>query len=141
MVFNSTPSAIDDTVVVNGVSIPVVFDSTQCEKPSSGTSSCTAANGSPYIAVSGSGSISLGNSIEIEGSVSAGTGSPVTLTNVTVFVGQGPAFQGSGTPPTINPTAIGLLLTQRSRARSRAEAAAPTRSTAQARPASSGSAA
>ena len=109
--FNSTPSAIDDTVVVNGVSIPVVFDSTQCEKPASGTSSCTAANGSPYIAVSGSGSINLGNSIEIEGSVSTGTGSPVTLTNVTVFVGQGPAFLGSGTPPTINPTAIGLLLT------------------------------
>ena len=106
--FNSTPSAIDDTVVVNGVSIPVVFDSTQCEKPSSGSSSCTATNGSPYISVSGSGSINLGNSIEVEGSVSAGTGSPVTLTNVIVFVGQGPALESNGT--TINPTAIGLLL-------------------------------
>ena len=65
-------------------------------------------DGSPYIAVSGSGSINLGNSIEVEGSVSAGTGSPVTLTNVTVFVGQGPALVSNGT--TINPTAIGLLL-------------------------------
>ena len=104
--FNSTPSAINDTVVVGGVSIPVVFDSTQCESSATG-SQCTAKT-TPYINVSGSGSISLGNFIEVEGTFSAGTGSPATIANVTVFVGQGPAFTDS--KGTLNPTARGVLL-------------------------------
>ena len=104
--FNSTPSAIDETVVVGGVSIPVVFDATQCESSATG-SQCTAKT-TPYINVSGSGSISLGNFIEAEGTFSAGTGSPATISNVTVFVGQGPAFTDS--QGTLNPTARGVLL-------------------------------
>ena len=104
--FNSTPSAINDTVVVNGISIPVAFDSTQCESSQTG-SSCTATT-SPYIAVSGSGSISLGNFIEVEGTFGAGTGSPANISSVTVFVGQGPAFTDS--KGTLNPTARGVLL-------------------------------
>ena len=98
--FNSSTSAIDDTVVVNGVTIPVVFTS-----PGQ-----IAKNGQPYISVSGSGVLSLGGFVEIEGqnfSWNNQTMQPAVGTLI-VFLGQGPAFLSDGT---LNPTARGVFLT------------------------------
>ena len=97
--FNDTKLAINDTVVVNGVSIPIVFTSSQEQT-----------GGDPYVAVSGSGSVSLGNFVEIEGNFSWSTSTPTSPQGqsppLTIFLGQGPGFEGT----TLNPTARGLYL-------------------------------
>ena len=86
-------SAVDEQVVVGDVTIPVVF--TDAQKATSATA--------PYISVSGSGTIKVGDFIEVTGGYSAGA-----LTNGTIFVGQGPLTLTDGTT---NPNAHGLLLT------------------------------
>ena len=91
--FNGTMSAVDEQVVVGDVTIPVVF--TDAQKATSATA--------PYISVSGSGTIKVGDFIEVTGGYSAGA-----LTNGTIFVGQGPLTLTDGTT---NPNAHGLLLT------------------------------
>ena len=96
---NSTGQTIDDTVTVGGVAIPVVFKPGEEGSPTA-----------PFLAVVGSGSLALGTPpfVEVEGSVSFATTGPTSPTSpITVFVGQGPAFNDDGTA---NATARGAYL-------------------------------
>ena len=100
---NTTTSAVNQTITLNGVPISIVFGSGE-----------VASSGSPFFQVfGGSLSLNIANFVSIEGSFSftnltspprkafAGTG-------VTIFLGQGPAYLSGGV---LNPSAVGLLLT------------------------------
>ncbi|MEX1357669.1 MAG: hypothetical protein WD981_03500, partial [Gaiellaceae bacterium] len=96
---NNTESALEETLVVGGVTIPVRFSETEVRTMSG-----------PFVHFSGSGVIRLGDFVEIRGSVSFGAGE-VSGEDVTVFLGQGPAFLEDGS---INPTARGVYITDAS---------------------------
>src|SRR6202000_223236 len=64
----------------------------------------------PYILIAGSASVTLGNPpfVEIEGSFTAdGSSHSISLGNLFVFLGQGPACTAGTTP---NPTAKGIYI-------------------------------
>ncbi|HEX5859287.1 MAG TPA: hypothetical protein VFY91_14380, partial [Microbacterium sp.] len=94
--YNGTAAAVNQTIAVGGVAVPLVFSET--EKATGGTA---------FVAVSVSGAITLGDFVEIIGTVSFGA-AEVTVTGLTVFVGQGPGFVEGGAR---NPFAKGLYLT------------------------------
>ncbi|MFZ0042703.1 MAG: VCBS repeat-containing protein, partial [Solirubrobacteraceae bacterium] len=102
--FNSTTESINDTVVVNGTTIPIVFNA-NASPPEDYQS------GKPYVSISGSGSVNLGPFLEIEGSFSwdnSPTGPKTPSSPITVFLGQGPAFLSNNA---INPNAQGVYFT------------------------------
>ena len=94
--YNATGGAVDERVEVDGVSLPIVF--TTAEAVSGGT----------WVSVAVSGALRIGDFVEISGTISF-TGSTVTVSNLTIFLGQGPGFLADGT--TLNPLARGLYLT------------------------------
>ncbi|HSF99150.1 MAG TPA: VCBS repeat-containing protein, partial [Ornithinibacter sp.] len=94
--FNSTTSAVDEIVEVAGTPIAIVFGATEVATVSG-----------PFIEVSGSGVIKLGDFVEIRGSVTFGT-TETTFSDVQIFLGQGPGFLDDGSP---NPTARGISVT------------------------------
>ncbi|MCU1583444.1 MAG: hypothetical protein JWO01_2832, partial [Microbacteriaceae bacterium] len=94
--YNGTPTAVNETITVGGIAVPLVF-----------TGAEVATSGAAFIAVSVSGAITLGDFVEIIGSVSFG-GAEIAVTGLTVFVGQGPGFVEGGA---VNPFAKGLYLT------------------------------
>src|SRR3989442_500306 len=91
---NTTTSPDDDTIEVGGVTLVIPFSPTE-----------VAVAGTPFIAFSGSGTLRIGNFIEIEGSF---TGSPASaFGTANIFVGQGPSKLADGSR---NPSAKGILL-------------------------------
>ena len=102
--FNNTGKTFDESIEVGGVTVPVKFGATE-----------TGSAATPFVEVSGSGIIRFGNFVEVAaGGITFGTG-PVTLSNVTIFIGQGPGFLDapSGAPAgTVvrNPDARGLFV-------------------------------
>ncbi len=104
---NTTPGAVNETIPVpdqtsvptGGAALPLVFASNE------------AANGStPFIALTAGGaSLNIGGFVTVNGTVSVDTNGNLTVTNASLFLGQGPAYLADGTTP--NPTARGLLLT------------------------------
>ena len=93
--YNSTGATVDEVVDVNGTPVPILFTSGQV-----GTVAA------PYVLVSGSGTIRLGDFVEIHGTITFGGGT-VTFTDVTFFIGQGPYKNDDGT---INPSAVGIVI-------------------------------
>ena len=93
---NQTTSPVDETMELGGKTINVHFSATEV---------ATAAGA--FLQFSGSGVIKLGDFVEIKGSFTFGGGEQ-TVTDLTVFLGQGPAFLEDGS---INPDARGVLLT------------------------------
>ena len=93
--YNSTGGTVDEVIDVNGTPVPVLFDSTQV-----GTAAA------PYVLVSGSGTIRLGNFVEVHGTLTFDGGSP-SFTGVTFFIGQGPYKNDDGS---LNPSAIGIVI-------------------------------
>ncbi|PYQ02014.1 MAG: hypothetical protein DMF83_24450, partial [Acidobacteria bacterium] len=91
---NTTASAVDETIDVGGVTQVIRFSPAE-----------VATGGSPFIKFAGSGTIRIGNFIEIEGSF---TGSPASaFGTANIFVGQGPSKLADGSR---NPSAAGILL-------------------------------
>src|SRR5256712_8960290 len=91
---NTTTSPVDETIEVGGVTLVIRFSPTE-----------VAVAGTPFIAFSGSGTLRIGNFIEIEGSF---TGSPASaFGTANIFVGQGPSKLADGSR---NPSAKGILL-------------------------------
>src|SRR5262249_47419874 len=89
--FNQTPSNVNETISLNGRTLVINV----------------AAN---TFAFFGSGSLNLGNFVQITGSVAFNsTTHSFTLSNTSLFVGQGPYFGPDGVTP--NPSAQGLSLT------------------------------
>jgi len=79
---NTTTSPIDETIVVGGTRIDVRFTSAQ-----------VASGSTPYLLLSGSGTIKLGDFVEISGTVSYDSSTHVaTGSDLTVFLGQGPFY-------------------------------------------------
>ena len=93
--YNSTGGTVDEVIDVNGTPVPVLFDSAQV-----GTAAA------PYVLVSGSGTIRLGNFVEVHGTLTFDGGSP-SFTGVTFFIGQGPYKNDDGS---LNPSAIGIVI-------------------------------
>ena len=93
--YNSTGSTVDEVVDVNGTPVPILFTSGQV-----GTVAA------PFVLVSGSGTIRLGDFVEIHGTITF-SGGTVTFTDVTFFIGQGPYKNDDGT---INPSAVGIVI-------------------------------
>ena len=96
---NATSGPVDESVTVAGVTYPISFSSTE---------TYDTVNHKAFIDVSGSGTISFGNFIEVEGTINTGSGSHSTSGTVIVFLGQGPAFLDGGA---INPAAHGVYVT------------------------------
>ena len=94
---NQTTSPVDETMEIGGRTINVRFSPTEI---------ATTAGG-PFLQFSGSGTIKLGDFVEIRGTFSFGA-SEVHAHDVTVFLGQGPAFLEDGS---INPDARGVYIT------------------------------
>ncbi|MEU1973056.1 VCBS repeat-containing protein, partial [Microbacterium sp. NPDC019599] len=94
--YNGTTSSVDETITVGGITIPLVFSTEQVADATG-----------PYIALTISGSIKLGDFVEILGSLSV-DGDEVTVSGLTVFIGQGPGFVDGDA---VNPFAQGLYLT------------------------------
>ncbi len=90
--FNGTTGPVDEAVEVGGTVIPIVFTATE---------KASAAN-KPFIAVSGKGTLRLGDFIEISGGLTGTTASGL------VFIGQGPRELKPDVP---NPDAKGILIT------------------------------
>ncbi|HEX4525985.1 MAG TPA: VCBS repeat-containing protein, partial [Gaiellaceae bacterium] len=90
---NTTGKAVDETIVIGGTPLDIKFSAAE-----------SATN--PFVEVSGSGSIRIGNFIELEGSFTASQTSFNATANV--FIGQGPSHLSNGS---INPSARGLYLT------------------------------
>ena len=63
--------------------------------------------GKPFVQIAGKGSIKIGDFIELVGGFTSG-GGVITITDGTLFVGQGPRLLDDGSP---NPNAKGLLIT------------------------------
>ncbi|NMM17214.1 MAG: VCBS repeat-containing protein, partial [Cellulomonas sp.] len=96
--YNGTTTAVDETITVGGVAIPLVFTAGQ-------VATVTA----PYVQVAVSGALKLGDFVEIAGTIAFDSGGgEITVTNLVVFVGQGPGFLAD---QSINPLAKGLFLT------------------------------
>ena len=93
--YNSTGVTVDEVVDVNGTPVPILFTSGQV-----GTVAA------PFVLVSGSGTIRLGDFVEIHGTITF-SGGTVTFTDVTFFIGQGPYKNDDGT---INPSAVGIVI-------------------------------
>ena len=93
--FNSTTQAFDEEIVVGGVTIPVKFASP--DEVRVGTTN--------FVEFAGSGTIRIGDFIEIEGSFTGGPAAGSGTANI--FMGQGPSKLEDGSP---NPTAKGILL-------------------------------
>ncbi|MHB1570233.1 MAG: beta strand repeat-containing protein, partial [Solirubrobacteraceae bacterium] len=94
---NTTNKAINQTLTVAGQPITVKVD----------------ALASPYYQVSAQVALNLDNLVEFYGTFSLGSGAFVA-SNMTLFVGEGPYKQTNGVydpAGTINPNAIGLLIT------------------------------
>ncbi|MFZ1411484.1 MAG: hypothetical protein WAS07_08500, partial [Micropruina sp.] len=98
--YNSTTSAVDETIEVGGVSVPVVFTAAE-------VATVVGVTVTPFVQISGSGTIKLGDFVEIRGSVTFGT-TESTFTDVKIFLGQGPGFNDDGS---VNPTAQGVAIT------------------------------
>ncbi|HEX6130210.1 MAG TPA: VCBS repeat-containing protein, partial [Actinomycetota bacterium] len=94
---NTTTSAVDETIELAGRRLEIRFSATE-----------VATAGGPYIQFSGSGVIRIGDFVEIRGTITF-TGDEASGTDLTVFLGQGPAFLADNT--TINPNARGFYLT------------------------------
>jgi hypothetical protein len=106
--FNSTKLAWDETISVGGIDIPVKFGANETfGHPTAGK---------PFVEISGKGVITLGP-FTIAGSFTLGAADGATFTDLTIFLGQGPAFLDDldpahpDDPPRINPTAQGVYIT------------------------------
>ncbi len=93
---NTTTHAIDETIVVNGTTLTIGFSGTEIAIDAT----------HPFVELSGSGSIRIGNFVELEGSFTASQTSASGTANV--FIGQGPSHLTNGA---INPSARGIYIT------------------------------
>nr|NLI49984.1 hypothetical protein [Propionibacterium sp.] len=96
--YNATTAEVHRSVVVDGTTISLDFGSGEL---------ATASPYAPYVRVSGSGTIKLGDFIEVSGGVSFGSGA-TAVTDARIFVGQGPATLEGGAA---NPAARGVSIT------------------------------
>ena len=98
--FNSTTSAVDEIIEVGGTQVAISFSGTEVALGAGGTD--------PFVEVSGSGTIRLGDFVEVRGGFTFGSTTATAVTDVSVFMGQGPGFLDDGS---INPTARGISVT------------------------------
>ena len=97
--FNSTDRTMDEVVEVGGTEILVHFGT--------GETYGNPTAGKPFVQIAGKGSIKIGDFIELVGGFTS-AGGVITITDGTLFVGQGPRLLDDGSP---NPNAKGLLIT------------------------------
>ena len=96
---NQTTLPVDETLELGGRTINIRFSDTE-----------VADTNGPFFQFSGSGVIKLGSFVEIKGTFTFGGGEQ-TVSDLVVFLGQGPAFLEDGS---INPDARGVYLTNAS---------------------------
>ena len=98
--FNSSTSAVDETIVVGGNPIRVLFTA-----PGEVASVTTGA----YYDVTATATLVVAGVVEITGTMNFSSTGTYEFSGVTIWIGDGPAYLEDGT--TINPDARGLLIT------------------------------
>ncbi|MCD4726831.1 MAG: hypothetical protein K8R46_04165, partial [Pirellulales bacterium] len=100
---NSTPSPVDESIVLNGETITVTFTENEVATPEDGTF---------FHFIVADMSINLGGFVTIEGDEISFTNNAFSGSGLSVFMGQGPAkLQDEATEEwSINPDARGILL-------------------------------
>ncbi|MCW5953214.1 MAG: hypothetical protein KIT69_13245, partial [Propionibacteriaceae bacterium] len=101
---NTSEQAVSRTITVGGSAITLNFGASEVATTATG----------PFVQFEVTTTVKIGNSIEISGTFSFGSSTPTTISNVTIFVGDGPGFNSVGGETVRNPLARGVYITNAS---------------------------
>ncbi|MEN0072261.1 MAG: hypothetical protein AAGC63_14885, partial [Propionicimonas sp.] len=105
--FNGSRQLFSRIVTVGGTALTLSFTDAGTADPADDERAL--ADGTPFTAYSMKVTIKLGDFIELSGEITGGSGVPLSVTNLSIFVGEGPGFlDNTGTK---NPQARGIYIT------------------------------